>query len=53
MSSHILDELGIELGTPEYKASGLSSTPRRLLLFCCLDSRISFASINFKIRKSV
>ena len=28
--SERLGEPGIELGTPEYKASGLSTTPRRL-----------------------
>ena len=33
-SSNRLDESGIELGTPGYKACGLSTTPQRLLLFC-------------------
>ena len=30
LESH-LDESGIKLGTPGYKTSGLSTTPRRLL----------------------
>ena len=34
VSSNRLDEPGIELGTPGYKTSGLSTTPRLLLLFC-------------------
>ena len=36
VSSNRLDELGINLGTPGYmyKTSGLSTTPRPLLLFC-------------------
>ena len=34
VSSNRLDESGIELRTPGYKMSGLSTTPRRLLLFC-------------------
>ena len=34
VSSSRLDESGIERGTPGYKTSGLSTTPRRLLLFC-------------------
>ena len=51
VSSNRLDEPGIELGTPGYKTSGLSTTPRLLLLFCVFI--LLFASINFKIRKSV
>ena len=51
VSSNRLDESGIELGTPWYKTSGLSTTPRRLLLFCVFI--LLFASINFKTRKSV
>ena len=34
VSSNRLDELEIKLGTPWYKTSGLSTTPRPLLLFC-------------------
>ena len=34
VSSNGLDESGIEIGSPGYKTSGLSTTPRRLLLFC-------------------
>ena len=34
VSSNRLDESGIKLGTPGYKTSGLSTTPRKLLLFC-------------------
>ena len=37
VSSNRLDESGIELGTPGYKASGLSTKPRRLLLFCVFE----------------
>ena len=52
VSSNRLDDWpGIKLGTPGYKTSGLSTTPRRLLLFCVFI--LLFASINFKTRKSV
>ena len=32
ISSHRLEDLEIELETPGYKASGLSTTPRRLII---------------------
>ena len=53
VSSNRLDEMGIELGTPGYKTSGLFTTPRLLLLFCVFIHVLLFASVNFKIRKSV